>query len=100
MPDHIDPKTGEMVLEWTHYDPVTETDVHFSRRFHPKDYVTDRQLTKDYHFTTKQRYALGGYDELSSRTYESGYIVTTPWWKRERVEAVMTSQSGYQSELF
>jgi hypothetical protein len=47
-----DPRTGEIVIRWSHYDPITEQDVPFSTRFHPRDYVTDAQLRSDYHLTT------------------------------------------------
>jgi hypothetical protein len=94
------PRTGEMVLRWCHYNPVCEEWVSFSKRFHPRDYVSDRQLKTDYHFTTEQRNQLGGYQEMHSRLDRWGYVVNTYWWKRETVEAMLTSKPGAQGELF
>jgi hypothetical protein len=95
-----DPKTGEIVLRWSHYDPITEQEIWFSRRFHPSAYVTDDQLRREYHFTAAQYQALGGYDEMTSQLNRWGYVHATYWWKRERVEAIITAKSGSQAELF
>jgi hypothetical protein len=95
-----DPKTGEMILRWSYYDPVSDQDVPFEKRFHPNDYVTDAQLSTEYRLMQAQRNALGGYDIRTSRTERWGYKVPTLWWRRELVEAVVTSQPGYQPALF
>jgi hypothetical protein len=95
-----DSRTGEIVLWWTYYSDVTEEWVLFSKRFHPHNYVSDRQLKTDYHFTTEQRNQLGGYQYMASRLDRWGYQVSTYWWQREKVEAVMNSKPGYQAELF
>jgi hypothetical protein len=95
-----DPRTGEIVLRWYYYCPVTEEDVWFSKRFHPRDYVSEKELRTTYRLTTTQRNALGSYQECASWIDAHGHEHITYWWKRECVEAVVTMQPGYQPGLF
>jgi hypothetical protein len=93
-----DRKTGEIILRWSHADDGLVA--HFERRFHPRDYVSDWQLSRDYRLTPAQLRALGPYAECAGYVDRWGQAKWRCWWRRARVEAVISAAPGYQPELF